>query len=326
MCGVGEPALHPARDVAETSGRATASGRSLRVLLIEDSPDDAVLVIRELQRAGYAPQLERIETAAEMRAALGRQTWDLVLSDYELPRFSGLSALRVLRDSGLDLPFVVVSGAIGEDTAVAAMKAGAHDYLMKDKLARLGPAIERELREAEVRHERRLAEIALREGMKVSTALARVGQELIQHLDTPDLLVRLCQVTADVLECDVSHTIFWQPEEQVFKAIAASGTTDEEWEVARLVTIPRHTIEGWLSRLAHDDVAQDEPILLGLSTPPHDVVQLGIALRRNAALIGLQLATRRRSRRPFDDAERRIGRGIAQFASLILEHARVRHA
>ncbi len=130
----------------------------LRVLIVEDSEDDVLLLLRELRRGGYAPSHGRVDTAASMEAAL-EEEWDLVISDHSMPAFSSSAALELLRRAGdADLPFIIVSGRIGEDTAVAAMKAGAHDYIMKDNLARLNSAIERELREAEVRRERRRAE------------------------------------------------------------------------------------------------------------------------------------------------------------------------
>jgi two-component system, NarL family, sensor histidine kinase UhpB len=135
----------------------------LKVLLVEDSEDDALLLVRRLRRGGYDPSWERVDTAAAMEAALDEGSWDLVISDHSMPAFSSFAALKLLRRKGfIDLPFIIVSGQIGEDAAVAAMKAGAHDYLMKDDLARLNSAIERELREAEVRRERRRAEVALR--------------------------------------------------------------------------------------------------------------------------------------------------------------------
>ena len=139
-------------------------GTPLRVLIVEDSEDDTILVVRELQRGGYAPTFERVETPQAMNAALEQQTWDIVLADYAMPRFSMPAALAMVKEKGLDLPFIIVSGAIGEEAAVAAMRAGAHDYVMKDNLARLAPAVERELREAEVRRERKQAE----EGLKQS--------------------------------------------------------------------------------------------------------------------------------------------------------------
>jgi len=135
----------------------------LRVLIVEDSADDAKLLLRELKRGGYAVTSERVDTAKDMRAALKKSEWDIVISDHQMPRFDSLAALKLVREQELDLPFIIVSGSIGEDVAVEAMKAGAHDYVMKDKLARLLPAIKRELREAEVRRKRRRAEKALRE-------------------------------------------------------------------------------------------------------------------------------------------------------------------
>jgi two-component system, NarL family, sensor histidine kinase UhpB len=138
-------------------------GVDLKVLLVEDSEDDALLLLRTLRKGGYDPTWERVDTPQDMEAALDGTSWDLVISDHSMPAFSSSAALGLLRRKGsVDLPFIIVSGQIGEDAAVAAMKAGAHDYLMKDNLARLNSAIERELREAEVRRERRRAETALR--------------------------------------------------------------------------------------------------------------------------------------------------------------------
>src|ERR687898_2121251 len=134
-------------------------GMPLKVLLVEDSEDDALLLVRMLRRGGYDPAWERVDTPATMEAALDGGSWDLIISDHSMPAFSSLAALGLLRRKGfVDLPFIIVSGRIGEDAAVSAMKAGADDYLMKDNLVRLNSAIERELRDAEVRRERRQAE------------------------------------------------------------------------------------------------------------------------------------------------------------------------
>src|ERR671912_2602438 len=132
--------------------------RTLRVLLVEDSEDDALLLLRELRRSGYEPDYERVDTAPGMEAALDTRDWELVISDHSMPTFSSSAALQLLQRKGLDLPFIIVSGNIGEEVAVAAMRAGAHDYIMKGNLARLGAAIERELREAEGRREKQRAE------------------------------------------------------------------------------------------------------------------------------------------------------------------------
>ncbi|HEX4646997.1 MAG TPA: PAS domain S-box protein, partial [Verrucomicrobiae bacterium] len=128
-----------------------------RILFVEDSEDDVLLILRELRRGGCDPAFERVDTEAAFTAALRRQDWDFIIADYSMPQFNALEALSLLQQSGLDLPFIIVSGAIGEDVAVAAMKSGAHDYLLKSNLARLAPAMERELREAKVRRERQRA-------------------------------------------------------------------------------------------------------------------------------------------------------------------------
>jgi two-component system, cell cycle sensor histidine kinase and response regulator CckA len=136
---------------------------TLRVLIVEDSEDDMLLMLRELRRGGYAVDYVRVETSAAMESALAQQQWDIVIADYSLPNFSAPKALALLQDLNLDLPFIIVSGKIGEETAVAAMKAGAHDYLIKGNLVRLVPAVERELREARERQRRYSAEQALKE-------------------------------------------------------------------------------------------------------------------------------------------------------------------
>ncbi len=133
-------------------------GMPLRVLIVEDSEDDTLLLVRKLGKEGFEVRHERVETADEMKAALDARQWDLILSDYSLPRFSGLNALEVLKQSGLDLPFIIVSGTIGEEVAVGAMRAGANDYVLKGNLKRLIPAIKRELGDAVQRRTRRQAE------------------------------------------------------------------------------------------------------------------------------------------------------------------------
>ncbi len=132
--------------------------KPLRALVVEDSEDDTELLLRELRHGGYAPEHARVDTSEAMREALAKRAWDIVFSDFTMPQFNAFDALALLRSTGLDIPFIIVSGTIGEDRAVIAMKAGAHDYILKGNLKRLVPAVERELREAYVRQERRKAE------------------------------------------------------------------------------------------------------------------------------------------------------------------------
>ena len=131
--------------------------KPLRALIVEDSEDDALLLKRELAHGGYQIEAQRVDTPEAMRSAL-QQPWDIVFADYTMPQFDGMSALRMLREMNADIPFIFVSGTIGEDTAVMAMRAGAQDYIMKGRSKRLLPAVERELQEAETRRERRRTE------------------------------------------------------------------------------------------------------------------------------------------------------------------------
>src|SRR5579863_5689550 len=135
----------------------------LHVLQVEDSPSDAALIERTLRKAGYTVYSERVTSATEMKSALASRLWDVIIADYRLPEFDAPSALSLLRESGRDIPFIVVSGALGEELAVAMMKAGAQDYLLKDHLARLGPAVEREIGDVRARLGRQRAEQALDE-------------------------------------------------------------------------------------------------------------------------------------------------------------------
>ena len=134
----------------------------IKVLIIEDNQDDAKLEIEELKSGGFNVFFELIETRQALREALSNQSWDCIISDFALPQFSGLDALHELKETGLDIPFILISGTIGEEIAVAAMKAGAHDYIMKDNLTRLVPAFERELKEAKLRNQKRKADEALK--------------------------------------------------------------------------------------------------------------------------------------------------------------------
>ena len=145
----------------------------LSVLIAEDSEADTELLLRELRRAGYDPAWERVETADAMRAALDRQEWDIVISDFTMPWFNGMEALRLLQQRKLDIPFIIVSGTVGEQRAVEIMRAGAHDYIVKGDTVRLVPAIERALKEAEARRN------------------DRRGQERVQHLAYYDPLTGL---------------------------------------------------------------------------------------------------------------------------------------
>jgi signal transduction histidine kinase/CheY-like chemotaxis protein len=467
----------------------------LRVLLVEDNEFDAELVIREIERSGYAPVWERVDTRDAMMAALAERRWDFIIADHNMPHFSAPAALAALHESGLDVPFIIVSGSIEEDTAVAAMRAGAHDYVTKGRLARLGPAVQRELREAAIRGqhrrveahtelsayiakivggaldlgsalervERRLAEalpcdcvatffldtdadivrmvsqfgvppellpaaeslafgpneptggvlgsgktlvlndidmqpyvppelcsrfgvgalvavplhvrgcyhgvlaalnftgerqfdsaqVELCEGVahelglalesielfraqqeeaEVSGALARVGREMISSLDTPVLLDRLCQATAEEIGCESSHTFLWRPEEDAFVSISAYGYSPEQWEVMRALRLPRAMLDGVLDRLEREEVA--EVVIPDTPETPIGVLYRGfgvtavlcVPLRRGEEMIGLHAACYRGRTLRFTRQQRRIASGIAQLASFALHNARLLEA
>lgn len=133
--------------------------RLLRILIVEDSEDDALLAIHHIEKGKYRVEYGVVQTAEKMEESLKEKAWDIILCDYKMPRFNGFEALKVYKQSGLDIPFIIISGTIGEEIAVECMKAGADDYLMKGNLARLLPAIERGLREAKNRAERKRLEV-----------------------------------------------------------------------------------------------------------------------------------------------------------------------
>lgn len=156
----------------------------LRILLVEDTEDDALLLLREIQNSGYSVDCERVETAEAMKSALDEEAWDVIISDYSLPHFSAPQALAVMKESGYDLPFIIVSGTTTEENAVSALKAGAHDFVIKGRLARLVPAIQRELKEAMERRERQQREHELEAIASISMALrtAKSFDEILSRL------------------------------------------------------------------------------------------------------------------------------------------------
>ena len=169
--------------------------QSLRVLLIEDSEADALLLLLELEQGGYSVVHRRVETVAELESTLMAESWDVILADYTLPSFTAIDALAIMQQNQLDLPFIIVSGCIGEETAVAAMKSGAHDYLLKDNLTRLVATVEREIREARVRIERKQAFETIRylafydvlTGLANRTMFLSELQKLVGYVDEPEI-------------------------------------------------------------------------------------------------------------------------------------------
>jgi len=252
------------------------TAKPLRVLLVEDSENDAALLELALQRTGFSTRCERVETAEDLTAALDRQDWDVVVADYVMPQFDGLSALALVKEKGLDLPFIIVSGHITDDTAVAAMKAGAHDYVMKDNLTRLGPAVERELRDVEVRRARKMTEKKLWEEHAFRSAIENSIPSGITVLNLDGKLTYVNPAFCEMVGWNESELIgskapfpYWPGEEA--EAISASmakvieggapsngmelrfcRSTGERFDVLVLVTALRDSFEnvsGWLSSI-----------------------------------------------------------------------------
>lgn len=151
----------------------------IRVLIIEDSEDDKELILRQLRKGSYEPEYICIETKLDLNNALDKQNWDIILCDYSMPKFDGLSALRVVQERKIDIPFILISGTVGEDVAVEAMKAGAQDYMLKDNLIRLVPVVKRELKEAKIRKEKRRAEDEIRNQNAVLDAIINNSHSII---------------------------------------------------------------------------------------------------------------------------------------------------
>ncbi len=157
--------------------------RQIKLLLIEDVEDDAVLLVHHLKKAGLDVQYTRVEDEHHFRDELGENKWDIIISDYSMPKFDGLSALKIYQEYNVDIPFIIVSGTIGEDVAVKAMREGAHDYIMKNYLDRLVPAIERELREAVIREEKRQAQADLHANQERLRVLIKNSTDIIVIID-----------------------------------------------------------------------------------------------------------------------------------------------
>jgi PAS domain S-box-containing protein len=174
-------------------------GKPLHVLIVENSEDDALLMIRALKKGGYKLVYERVEDAEAMRKALREKTWDVILCDYRLPHFNGLAAIALLKDTGIDLPLIIVSGAIGEETAADCMRYGAHDYIMKNNLTRLVPAIERELKEAETRGKKKEVEEALRASEEKYRSLLDNASDAIFLADVEGNLLEINKKAKELL-------------------------------------------------------------------------------------------------------------------------------
>ncbi len=252
--------------------------KPLRVLIVEDSEDDALLIARLLEKGGYDLDWKRVETSEAMLQALEEQPWDAIISDYAMPRFSGLAALKCLHKSGLDLPFIMVSGRMGEETAVEAMRAGAHDYLMKERLHRLLPALEREIREASIRSHRREAVWRLRTQERFLRQIIDASPTRIYTRDRIGRFTMANKATADFYGVPLDdligrHLSELQPDEDTVERSLA-----EDREV--LATGVPKTVREVLLQVPGSDRHRWHQVLKLPIVPPgeHDLQVLGLSI------------------------------------------------
>ena len=208
-------------------------GDPLRLLLVEDNGDDAALILRAIAHAGFHVTCSRVETAAHCRAALMSEPWDLIVSDYSLPQFNATSALQCLHEQELDLPFIVISGTIDEESAVTILKAGAHDFVTKQNFARLGPAIRRELQDARDRTARRDAQRDLKVQRDMLRLVIDTNPNLIFVKDGGGRFVLANQAVADLYGTTVDDLIGRGAHPDRAASVEAAGALEIEREVSR---------------------------------------------------------------------------------------------
>ena len=214
--------------------------KPLRILIVEDRPDDAELLLMELQRGGLNVLSQRVETETDMRNALNQQNWDVILCDHALPRFGSKAALNLVKELNIDIPFIIVSGVMGEEHVVEAMRAGCHDYLTKGHLTRLAPAVEREMREAKSRRARRETERQLSQTTNtLNHILSSATAYAIAALDMDLRVIHVNPAAATLLRCDaetiLGQTFYELPigrllSAEQLDAIAAAAIEKGKWE------------------------------------------------------------------------------------------------
>jgi PAS domain S-box-containing protein len=246
--------------------------QSLHVLMVEDSEDDALLIIRELKKGGYNPVHERVETAAAMKKALQEKQWDIILCDYKIPKFSGAHAIALLQETNIDIPLIIVSGTIGEETALECMRSGAHDYIMKNNLSRLCLAVGRELEEAEVIVQRK----RMGEDLEESENKYRLSFENVTDvIYTIDKDLNILSVSPSV-----ERVLGYKPQDFIGQPVSALGNilTPESFEqaIANISVILKGET---ISLMVYRFIAKDGTIKYGEVS--------GSPMMRNGKIIGI---------------------------------------
>lgn len=303
-----------------------------KIHIVDDDQGLRTLMKFRLEAAGY--QVILAGGGREALNQIAEEVPELAIVDLKMEGMDGLTLLDRLHNVHADLPVIILTAHGTIDSAVEATRKGAYDYLTKpfdpkDLLRRIERALEVRRLRGEVERLRQQAEAQLREEAQISTALARVGQELISSLETPTILDRLCQLTTEVLACDCSYTFFWRPEQAAYVLVAGWGDTTEHLAAGHGLEIPHEAIADLVAHLERENVAQVHP-----ATSQHLLAEillrllsvsgaLCVALRRGEEIIGVQIAGYRNCPEPFTAPQQRIAQGISQIASLALVNARL---
>jgi signal transduction histidine kinase/FixJ family two-component response regulator len=297
----------------------------LRVLVVEDSEDDTLLLVRSLREAGFKPSFERVCTAEAMTAALARQSWDLIISDFSMPHFDGSSALGIFKQSGLDIPFIILSGSIGEEVAVAAMKAGAHDYVMKGKQERLVSAIERELREAEIRAKRREAEAEVGRNLARIKVLHEMDLAIMSTLDLTALLSAFLAKIDSLLPHFATTIRLFNEDTGELEPVACRNVNEAEWRGMN------HRNLGGLAKIVLEnkvpvtvtDVQTDPRSTASTFARKEGLVSyLGIPLVAKDHVLGI-LAFYTKQKHTFSDSEIEFLMTLAGQAAIGIHHSKL---
>lgn len=295
----------------------------LHILIVEDSEDDAVFVVRELEHGGFEPVSHRVDTPAAFEHALMTARWDVVIADYNLPQFSAIEALETLQKSGQDLPFVIVSGTIGEDVAVAVMKSGAHDYILKNNLTRLVPAVRRELREADARRERRLAECCL-------ASLSKLGQSLAVASTPLDSARVIGNIADELFGWDVFSLNLYSAEHNTMRTVLNVDTVGgRKRDVGATYAetppsnIARRIIERGAELILRDDPVETLPDAIPIGDRQPSASLMFVPIRNESRVIGVMSI---QSYRPKAYDQRALGtlQTLANYCGGALERIKAR--
>jgi two-component system cell cycle sensor histidine kinase PleC len=300
------------------------------VLVVDDDVTMRLLMRESLEQAGFA--VEEAENGVQALATFSRVEPDIVLLDVRMPAMDGFTTCAALRrlPSGEHTPVLMVTGLDDYASINRAYEVGATDFITKPiTWPILSHRVRYMLRASRAINELRASEEAVRQEAQISTALVRVGREITSSLDASAILNRLCQLAAEELQCDCSHTFLWQPAEEKYVPVASWGDTPDQHETLRALTLPREAVPDLLTALRREAVVQQSATAMPKLVPPALLQHLGIAsclymaLQQGEDLIGIQTAGYRGQTDLFTTQQQRIALGIAQIASMALQNARL---